>query len=518
MEGYTKYSNELLEGNVFIHVSVGYASKKEEFWNKNLEDKTYQIYAHSLTFLKYLTEQYVESNDVIYLDEAEELLDRWLESKHLSKFISHEQPVAARLNNILRFSQSRYGEDIPEHILKILENHINFLLDDNNYRKNNHGIMMDTSLSGTLKFIPKSLKHIEKVIINKVISRSQEAINRDFSRKGLHLENSPDYHRLTVRWLHVVEKNLNQVGSTLGEEYVEKLKNAATLDAIISMPNLRYPIYGDSSDGTFKGIKNYDDFIDRKAGRAIFHNKKEKSQLTFICGYGSKGHKHHDDLSFIFYDGNEVLFNDSGKYNYNKNDKIRQHLISPLAHNSLSVYKNNYTISREKADQEKVYIENFMVNDNYKLIKGVNNSYQNTNLIRYITILKNNTIVIIDKFNSKNQNTIAVNFNLGLNITATLLERGKYLIKGTENHILQSHVGKYTSVLLNDSELTPCKISNKFNKYESNQRILYRQKTRTGCFLTTISKENDIIEIIEFNENNIILNSNNEQYNIIFDL
>lgn len=517
MEGYTKYSNELLEGDVFIHVSVGYASKKEEFWNQKLENKTYQIYANSLTFLKYLTEQYIESNDTIYLDEAEELLCRWIESKHLSNFVRHEQPIAARLNNILRYSQSRYPDNIPTDILEIVEDHIRFLLDDKNYRKNNHGIMMDTSLSGTLKFIPKSLKYIEQSIINKVISRSQEAIDRDFSPKHLHLENSPDYHRLTVRWLHVVEKNLNQVGSTLGESYVKKLEKAATLDAIISMPNLRYPIYGDSSDGTFKGIKKYEDFIDKKAGRAILQNEKEKSQLTFIAGYGTKGHKHYDDLSFIFYDGNQILFNDSGKYNYNKNDKIRKHVISPLAHNSLSIYKKNYTISNKKSDQENIYIENYFLSEKYKIVKGVNESYPDTKLTRYIAVLENNTIIIYDKFNSKNQNTIAVNFNLGLNITATHLERGKYLIEGVNNHVLQSHAGKYTSVILNDSELTPCKISNKFNKYESNQRILYRQKTRKGFFLTTISKEDDVIEVIEFNENNLILKSNNQTYNISFD-
>lgn len=517
MESYTKYSNELLEGEVFIHISVGYASKHEEYWNQKLDNKTYQIYAHSLTFLKYLSEQYAESKDDIFLDEGEQLLNRWLDTKHLSTLIMHEQPVAARLNNILRFSHYRYPDSIPENILEIVEDHIQFLLDNKNYRKNNHGIMMDTSLSGTLKYIPQNLKHIEKSIIDKVISRSQDAIDRDFSKKQLHLENSPDYHRLTVRWLHAVERNLNQASSTLGEEYVKKIELAATLDAIIAMPNLRYPIYGDSSDGTFKGIKNYDDFIDEKAGRAIFQNEKKKSQLTFIAGYGSKGHKHYDDLSFTFYDGNQVVFNDSGKYNYNKNDKIRKHVISPLAHNSLSIYKENYVISNRKSDQENIYIEKYLFDEKYKIVKGVNASYPNTILTRYLAVLNNDTIIIYDRFDSKNQNTIAVNFNLGLNVSATLLERGKYLIEGVENHVLQSHVGKYTSVILSDSELTPCKISNKFNKYESNQRILYRQKTRKGFFLTSISREDNEIEIIEFNETNLTLKSNNQTYNISFE-
>ena len=59
----------------------------------------------------------------------------------------------------------------------------------------------------------------------------------------------------------------------MGKEYIYKLDKASSLDAIIAMPNLRYPIYGDSSDGGYNGNKDYSDFIDTKAGRVIFQNQ-----------------------------------------------------------------------------------------------------------------------------------------------------------------------------------------------------------------------------------------------------
>lgn len=513
MKKFDHYSDKLLEGDIFIHTSVGYVSKEEDFWNEKLNNKTYQIYVHSLPFLKYLSESYNHTKNRRYLIEGEKLLNKWIDINHKSEHIMHEQPVAARVNNILRFSQ--YGYDsIPHNILKLIKDHIEFLLDDKNYKKNNHGIMMDTSLSNTLKYIPSELKNIEQIIVEKVITRSQEAINRDFSSANLHLENSPDYHRLTVKWLGNIEKNLNLVNQTLGKKYVEKLNEAMELDSIIAMPNLRYPIYGDSSDGTFKGEKKYTDYVDKEAGRVIFQNEERKSQLTFISGYGSKGHKHFDDLSFIFYDGNEVLFNDSGKYNYNKKDKVRQHLISPLAHNSLSIYKKNYRITSLESDKSSITIDSYKINDDYKIVKGINRNYKKTELIRYMIILKDDTIIMYDKFNSDFQNTIAVNFNLGLNVQATPISRGMYLIEGRKNYILKSHFGKFTSVILNDSNLTPCKISNRFNMYESNQRILFRQKTRAGFFLTTLSKTENDFEITEFNHKNLIVQNNNKVYEI----
>lgn len=514
MENFIKYSEELLNGEIFIHTSVGYVSKQDDFWNQNLSNKTYQIYVHSLSFLKYLSEAYAKTNNTAFLIAGEKLLYRWINTEHKSKYIMHEQSVAARVNNILRFSQYQYKNNISEDLIETVKKHIDFLLDDQNYRENNHGIMMDTSLSGTLKYIPKSLKYIEEDIISKVKIRSKKAIDRDFSSSNLHLENSPDYHRLTVRWLNKIEKNLNLVNQTLGKKYIGKLTDASKLDGIIAMPNLRYPIYGDSSDGTFKGEKTYIDYVDREAGRAVLQNKKNKSQLTFISGYGSKGHKHFDDLSFIFYDGNEVLFNDSGKYNYDKKDRIRQHMVSPLGHNSLSIYKENYRITSLESDKTGITIDGYIINDDYKIIKGINRNYNETELIRYMVILNDDTIIIYDKFDSASQKSIAVNFNLGLNVWPSTISRGTYLLEGVEKYILKSHFGKFTSVILNDSNLTPCKISNRFNTYESNHRILFRQKTRKGFFLTSLSRHENNFEIIKFNHENLTVQSNNKVYEI----
>lgn len=506
------FANDALDGKIFIHASVGYITKNDDIWNTNLKDKTFQIYVHSLPMLRYLVQSYNETKNEAYLSESFFYFKQWKQVNHSSKYVWHEQSVASRLryfillSNVVRDNDEILKEELDFEIRK----HAEFLLDDNNYRENNHGIMMDRALSNCLPSLSPRYDDLKKEITKIVKLRAKNALNRDFSYKKLHLENSPDYHRLTTIWLSEIENNLNSIGESLGVEYKNQLETSSKIDSIVASPTLRYPIMGDSSDGRFKGEKSYDNFVDYEAGRAIVHNRKYKSQLTFISGYGSKGHKHYDDLSFIFHDGKEYVLNDSGKYNYKKNDPIRRHLISPLAHNSLSKYNELYTLSNLHDEKSKVYLSSFKEFPTYYKLEGWNKSYEKLELNRIIIYFKNNSIVIIDNFNSNEQNTVAVNFNIGLNITVEKKSHSEFNLKGKSEYVLKSHHGTFTSVLLNDSKTTPCKISNRFNKYEENNRILLRQKTRNGSFVTSITPKSHEIKDVNFSNNILTLLLNEE--------
>lgn len=506
MKNFLEYADNALKGILFIGSSVGNVDGNEEIWNIKLSNRTYQVYAHSLLMVYYLTEAYNNTGDRKYINKAQSYLLSWIRKEHKSKYLWHEYSTLSRLKYTLFFINSYKNNSIRStDLTNLLKQHLNFLMDDKNYKKNNHGIMIDNALISSVAGLPEELKHIKAEIEEKVIERSQNAIKRDFSTRGIHLENSPDYHRLTVKWLLHIEEKLNVENKSLGEKYVQKLKLSKSLDSIIVMPNNRYPIYGDSSDGRFQEQKNFEDFIDEEAGRAIFHNKNLHSQLTFISGYGRKGHKHFDDLSFIFHDGKQVIFNDSGKYNYEKSNPIRKHLISPLAHNSLSVYKENYLISEIQDIKNKVFISKYLITENYKLIQGINNSYSGITLKRTLLFFCDNSILIFDQFSSDNVNTIAVNFNLGLDVTVNKISRTEYHIEGDKKYILKSHISPFTSVLLEDKYNTICKISNKFGKSEPNYRILLRLKTKKGAFLTTIEPEKSQLEIIGVEDNTVSL-------------
>lgn len=517
LEKEIEYAENALLDKFFISSSVGYIHNNKEFWNEKPTDRTFQIYAQSLYPIHYLTYAYIKNSEEKYIKLAEDLLKRWLNINIVSEYSFHEYPVLSRLRNTLYFINNYSNNSLDrDKLMKFLTQHIEFLLDDNNYKKNNHGIMMDNSLVTSVSLLPSELESLKIEILDKVIIRSREAINRDYSSQCLHLENSPDYHRLVTKWLLSIESKLQANNYSLGDSYVSVLKTAEKIDEIIVMPNNRYPILGDSSDGFYKGEKSYEDFIDVEAGRVILHNEEYNSQLTFVAGYGRKGHKHFDDLSFIFFDGNEVVFSDSGKYNYEKDDYVRRHVISPLGHNSLSVYKENYKISQIPSIKNKISIANIVRSDDYKIIKAYNNSYNNVRLLRTLIYFKNNSILIYDQFDSSVSNTVAVNFNLGLNIEVEKINRDEYHLIGENCYVLKSHINKFTSVKLEDSPGTPCKISEKYNRYEKNKRILLRLKTKKSAFLTSIVPKEIDFQLNDIKNNVIDINFNEE--NMIIDL
>lgn len=79
---------------------------------------------------------------------------------------------------------------------KLIIKHCVFLADDINYKTNNHGILMDESLFSASFYITD--KVVRDLYNNIALNRVKLAMYRDFSRKGLHSENSPEYHRMMM--------------------------------------------------------------------------------------------------------------------------------------------------------------------------------------------------------------------------------------------------------------------------------------------------------------------------------
>lgn len=506
-------ANNFLNGTIFIHPAVDDLEYMniDEIWTVNSNNRTYQVYLHSLNMLGYLAESYMETNDQKYLKEAIKVINSWKQYGSNTQFVNHEQAVSTRLLLFIKIN-----ELIADKMLlkKMIVDHVNHLLRDEYYVETNHGIMIDRGLSIALPYLKNNEKELYNFVLQTVILRCRNTINRDYSNNNLHLENSTDYHRLATKWLEGIEARLNEIDETIGERYVRRLQRAKELDEIIVSPIKRYPMVGDSGDGRYYGNKRFDNLIDYEAGRAIVHNESFNSQLTFICGYGRKGHKHHDDLSFLFFDGYEYILNDSGKYNYQKNDKIRKHMISPDAHNSFYKINELYKINEVQHVKEKVKIQAFEEFKTHHRIVGKNDGYPGLALKRTIIYeKKTNSIILIDEFNSEQQNTVAVNFNLGVGVRPEKLSRGKYLLHGNHKNTLklEAHIGRYTDSIIDDSIRHQSKISRRFNEYDENKRVIFRQKTLRGLFITSITTNENNITCEKLNDSIIKITINEDE-------
>src|SRR5699024_8142420 len=189
---------------------------------------TYQIYIHSLGIVKDLVQYFrtVEENPQYFL-KARKLIKNWYEYNNYERDNKawHEHSVAARITNIIYF-QERAGEfKLDENTFHaILDKHCEYLFSERHYKQNNHGLMMDRALINSVKYLKDEER--KRIYLDKVVYRVKYALYRDFSRKGVHLENSPEYHRMVLQIFKDIHKALTKVKINLGKEVEAILKKA----------------------------------------------------------------------------------------------------------------------------------------------------------------------------------------------------------------------------------------------------------------------------------------------------
>src|SRR5699024_1614118 len=304
---------------------------------------SYQLYIHSLRFVNELLITYETTKEVKYLDKAKEYIENWVHfsSENTgSNMVWYDHPTAQRIQVIIYYlylSKDIHEIDETKYI-NILKYHSMFLADNKNYRKNNHGLMMDRYLM----ILGNIIK--DDFIFNIVYYRSIETFWYSLSYTGLHLENSPEYHNMVTNMYLELQKYLSLSGKTYGSTIVAIISRATALKNIFTKPNKIIPSLGDSGNGLTKINKNYENFIDYEAGLAIIQEDKNEFFLTFISGYATITHKHIDDLSFtLFYKGKD-FFVDPGKYSYSKHP-YRRYVKSFKGHSGIYINNTNYKIT-----------------------------------------------------------------------------------------------------------------------------------------------------------------------------
>jgi Heparinase II/III N-terminus/Heparinase II/III-like protein len=460
---------------------------------------TYQLYLHTLNTVSYLVNQFEESREHKYLDKAYDIIKAWSEyndsNKPKSNKVWADHPAASRVMNMVYFFNIAHGEvEMDDNFLfNLLLEHARYLADDDHYNKNNHGIMVDRAL--ITAGITLAEYELSRQWIEKGIYRLREAFFRDFSSKGVHLENSPEYHSMVLNKLFIQTQNyLVKNGLTIGEDIEEKLEMAKNYFPYIMKPNHSLPIIGDSGAHWVKKVqKNFDPFVDFQAGIAVMQAKVIKKPahstwMSFIAGYGSKTHKHQDDLSFtLFYKGKDI-FIDSGKYNYDKKDKLRNYITSPFAHNTLAVEGKNYKITHPQTNREKIKITDFTSNPIYDYVKGINYAYDDVQLERAIVFIKPNIIIVLDKVSSEKKNKYLQIFNLAPHITVTSTTNESAMLdsNGEPIEIIQLSGSEEVRLHEGDRKTPRAVISEKFGTLIDNKQVEFTKTGENTYFLTAI--------------------------------
>lgn len=379
-------------------------------WNtKNIKyGNSYQLYIHTLRFVNELLLMYEETKEQKYLEKSKRYIMDWIDfvtNYKTTALVWYDHSVAQRVQVLLFYLLLSDKDSFENEIMgDLLNYHAEFMLDKKNYKHNNHSLMMDRSLM-LIGLLLKNDRYFDTGYY-----RSIDTFWRSFSKQGLHLENSPDYHNMVIKMYKEMETILNKFDKSYGELVNKLLFKAQNLSSQIALHNHRLPIIGDTNNDVRVDKNNYENLIDYEAGLSILQNKDV--YLGFISGYSTITHKHHDDLSVIVMFKGEMIFEDGGKYNYSSDD-IRKYMLSVNAHSNIHANNENYPLDAENILKGNVKVVNNFSNKVYSLVKGQNLSYENVELYRTVIFINSeNTIIIIDDIYTLEKVKITHNFNL----------------------------------------------------------------------------------------------------------
>lgn len=475
-------------------------------FEKGVNTTSYQLYIQSLRVVAELINFYKKTKEEKYLYKAKEIVDSWIEfSKESNTEMTwYDHPTANRTQVIIELmyylNSVNNSIDLTTYYHQ-LEIHCEYLIDDTNYRSNNHGLMMDRSLICAGKVLGNSLFYL------KGKSRAQQTFWLSYSHNGVHLENSPEYHLMVTKMYKEIENYLNRSNDSLGIEINKMIKKADEFLNKIKNNNNIVPAIGDSSEIEIKNDEiDWQNFRDIEAGITIIKEKVNELYLGFICGFSSATHKHSDDLSIILSYKKQDYFIDSGKYNYSKSSS-RYYLVSNKAHSSFQL-NEKYEKSNLNKYTKEIWTDMYLDNEDYILVSGYHKKYKNAFMRRTIYYLKQLNLIIIRDVGESNEPKNWTNkFNLDVDVDVSICEDGNVKLNKNHDYITLKCLSDQEIKLVSEFEeeiINEPIISKKANKKSNtNQLVLCDEHKYKTEFLLCISfNESSNIKIIK--ENNSI--------------
>jgi len=209
----------------------------------------------------------------------------------------------------------------------------------------NHGFFQVSGLAliCKVKFEAKFCKNELKFARH----QAKALMEKQFTPEGIHKENSPSYHFFAY-------KIVNRLGAFRHVLDEAELKKIASHRPWLVFPNNDIAAIGDSAGKSKPLLEDtHKTCFDsgrcfalapfEPSGYAIVRDLPSESpdSMLFVTGMAYNTiHAHSDALSFELFEFGRMIFVDSGKYGYKKDQK-RAYILSGAAHNTISLSNKN---------------------------------------------------------------------------------------------------------------------------------------------------------------------------------
>lgn len=311
-------------------------------------DRSWRFWLHSMTALEPLLQHYERTGDLAALRVALDLTRDWIAQNHppgrwwISEFAWYDMAVAARAAyfSYLYLAATQEGAlsaDDAELLRDAVVAHAEWLADDDNYKhRHNHGLYSDAGLkivATQLASDPRAAGWA-RIAEERFVRTTRATVHWE---EGIHLEHSPAYHELVTELIGRLNASLDLGGPALADLGRRMAANAAWF----VMPDGRYAQFGDTDlvpapawvlehDASARGFRAFPE-----AGTVVYRG--ESSYLMSVAWYHSAGHKHSDELSFVWGEAGRRIIIDTGRYGYYYREPGRLYAESSPGHNTLTL-------------------------------------------------------------------------------------------------------------------------------------------------------------------------------------
>ncbi|HVI25735.1 MAG TPA: alginate lyase family protein [Xanthomonadaceae bacterium] len=248
----------------------------------------------------------------------------------------------------------RLGSAEASVVQALSEMHVEKLLAPGFIAQNNHGI-----------FQVRGLRLLGAVWAGEPFVKGEQfyssrimkgLLTRQFDAHGVHVENSPEYHRLIYKKFNEIRPELFP---GIEQQLAKTLQKAKEVLPWFTLPDQTIAAFGDSAGKgeplapgarpdlvveTGEGAYWVRDLS--KSGYVVIrtHPEMDASRAAMLIMKGqalSRTHAHADHLSVILYHAGRHLLVDSGKFTYNRGD-WRDYFISDRAHNVVGLVGGDF--------------------------------------------------------------------------------------------------------------------------------------------------------------------------------
>lgn len=324
-----------------------------------------------------------------------------MENKTIVPYAWNDLATAFRAKNLYLWGSWLIANNESPEQIKILKGllvtHVEWLVQEKNWSKGtNHGLFQ----SKVLLEISQGWPTVFGRNIPLALTRLEHEIKQQFTEEGVHVENSPGYHKPMVSRLQEIKSSLDEVGLRLTNiEFSSIIDGASKFSKQITLPSGKLPLIGDTQNRSGSESQNvsksYGKFLWPKSGwfitRAKLNTKinqgKSDFHLIFKNQHLSHYHRHDDDLSVHIAIGDQTFIGDSGLLSYSERSASRQYIRSALAHSTL------HPIGVEPKRRPSAGKENWLSSDNeLRSVSAGTSNYQGFSLARTLVTEENGVL------------------------------------------------------------------------------------------------------------------------------